>query len=427
MATQDIKNTMRLRYRLRPPGAGTNPDRLRTLYIRLKVNGSTAPDYATGIQVAARHWNQVSQCVTGSSEESRLLNNQLQHVRNQHAALFESLLRAGKVPTARSIKDAWTMPVVPIPLLLQAATAYVSHLKGLRKTNEAIAPATLRRIIGGFRYLKKFIHAHHQKAKDVPLDVVTIRWAKEYNTYLCGQVRPNGKPVRAPNSAIRYVMHLRPLFDYLIEQEQVTVNPLTTLRLKREPGKAVTFLEDIHLQRLADLPLLEPLALVRDVVMMLCYTGLDLKDLRRFLKHPDHYIATTMSGEKKIVIDRGKTASDCHIPILPGVLDVIKRNTGSRLPSEQHINRMLKVFQASIGFPHTLTAKICRKTAGTLFLNAGFSLEVVSKILGHNSTKTTERYYTRITSKRVDQEMVRVGTVIVPLPVRPGHNQQQVV
>ena len=49
-----------------------------------------------------------------------------------------------------------------------------------------------------------------------------------------------------------------------------------------------------------------------------------------------------------------------------------------------------------------IDARMCRRTFGQRYLDSGLDIESVSILMGHSSTKTTERFYSR---KRLDQAM----------------------
>ena len=51
-----------------------------------------------------------------------------------------------------------------------------------------------------------------------------------------------------------------------------------------------------------------------------------------------------------------------------------------------------------------IDARMCRRTFGQKYLDNGLDIESVSILMGHSSTKTTERFYSR---KRLDQAMAQ--------------------
>ncbi|WP_460673727.1 site-specific integrase [Larkinella ripae] len=74
----------------------------------------------------------------------------------------------------------------------------------------------------------------------------------------------------------------------------------------------------------------------------------------------------------------------------------------------QRVNRNLGVIEKRLGLPFRLSTKICRKTAGALFLLRGYRTEAVQKILGLQHLRTLERNYLHLYSELVDESMQRL-------------------
>ena len=66
----------------------------------------------------------------------------------------------------------------------------------------------------------------------------------------------------------------------------------------------------------------------------------------------------------------------------------------------------LKVLADAAGVDKPISSHWARHTCGMLLLNKGVSMEVVAKILGHSSIKTTERVYAKVLRKTVVREVI---------------------
>ena len=69
--------------------------------------------------------------------------------------------------------------------------------------------------------------------------------------------------------------------------------------------------------------------------------------------------------------------------------------------TNQKYNIALKKLAAVAGIDKPLSTNWARHTGATLLLNAGVPMQIVSKILGHSSTKMTERVYAKLLDKTV--------------------------
>ena len=109
------------------------------------------------------------------------------------------------------------------------------------------------------------------------------------------------------------------------------------------------------------------------------------------------------------------------VPIPPDVQDIVRRylylrhayvfesgiDSHALFPSKESrdgylsgntLRRMKDRVEDDIGIRFDL--RQCRRTFGQLYLNNGLDLESVSVLMGHSSTKTTEKFYSR---RRNDQ------------------------
>ena len=147
--------------------------------------------------------------------------------------------------------------------------------------------------------------------------------------------------------------------------------------------------------------------IVRDLFLFSCYTGLAYSDAEKLT--PDDI--TGESGERWIKIRRKKTEKETVIMLLPKALDIIERckgiKKGKLLPyiTNQKMNLYLKIIADQCGVKQELITHVARHTfATTVTLMNGVSLEVVQRMLGHSSIKTTE-IYAKIVNERIRNEM----------------------
>ena len=156
-----------------------------------------------------------------------------------------------------------------------------------------------------------------------------------------------------------------------------------------------------------DLPGLD---LVRDVFLVQCFTGLafiGVSELR-----PEHIVPDN-EGNMWIRKARTKTKVMCNIPLLDIPLQIIEKykehplcqKKGVLLPvlCNQKMNSYLKEISDFCGIKKNLTTHTGRHTFSTVVALANnVSLENVAKMLGHTSTKMTQRY-----AKVLDQSILR--------------------
>ncbi len=290
---------------------------------------------------------------------------------------------------------------------LTLAGCYKNYLDYL-KTHGNLSESTLEKWGYGFNYLVEFLKRTNELHRAI--SSANIPWARRYHTWLVQENK------MSPDSATRYVNRLNSTMIYLVETGEIDGNPLHELKLPRGRTKDVYFLENEHLEKFWNLELKGKARVCQWWMGVIFLTGLDYVDAVQYVEDREKYERATSYG-KKIVIRRSKPPkAECHIPVLPELEALLKMRPAGSPPPDWEINREMKAVEVLIGFEQRLTCKIGRKTAGYLFLQKGFRLEAVSKILGHSSIAITERYYVKATGSIVDREMEKVCEANTPLP-----------
>jgi integrase/recombinase XerD len=134
---------------------------------------------------------------------------------------------------------------------------------------------------------------------------------------------------------------------------------------------------------------------LRAMILVMRFTGLRIRDVVTLRK--DHI----KSG--KVFLRTAKTGTDVYCPIPPMVTDALEKvgakgeyyfwsGTSKAKSAVGNYQRALRILFDSAKLPD-VTAHIFRHTLATELLMAGQPLEMVAQIVGHTSTKVTEKSY----------------------------------
>ncbi len=142
---------------------------------------------------------------------------------------------------------------------------------------------------------------------------------------------------------------------------------------------------------------------VADLFLLQCFTGMAYVDLMNFDK-------TKHLQKDFICINRQKSDTESLIPILPHA-KILLEKYNYKMPriTNQKYNAYIKEVAEITGIEKQLTTHVGRKTCGSILLNEGISIEVVSRILGHRDTKITQHIYARVNELRINREMEAVN------------------
>lgn len=134
------------------------------------------------------------------------------------------------------------------------------------------------------------------------------------------------------------------------------------------------------------------------------YTCMRIGDFKKF--------GEQMLKENKLIYmpektDRAEKIIKLELPAISRriLLEVIRYlESGGKFKSEQNINDDLKKIAVLTGVNPKLHNHMARHTFATNFLRIGGSQEVLQRIMGHSSIRTTQRYVHMI-DERIDREM----------------------
>lgn len=174
------------------------------------------------------------------------------------------------------------------------------------------------------------------------------------------------------------------------------VNPLEGAKLKDPENRVERFLSADETQRLKEAVEESPNFMLRYVVALLLLTGcrkrelLDAKWDQVSFERKSWYIPTTKTGRPR------------HVPLSEDAVNVLRSIPRFDacpyiVPNPDTMKPFVSVYNAwdnarkRAGMPD-LRMHDLRHSAASNLVNSGQSLYVVSKVLGHSSVKTTERY-----------------------------------
>lgn len=153
---------------------------------------------------------------------------------------------------------------------------------------------------------------------------------------------------------------------------------------------------DMHLRSLLE---------SRDLFLMQCYTGMAYVDLMSFdfQSVKDVEIGSIVHGT------RHKTGTTFSFIITDEAKDILERY-GYKLPKlpNQKYNARLKLVADAAGIEKNITSHMGRRSAGSIWLNSGIPLEVVSRCLGHSSLLTTQKAYAKVLDKTIAEAFAKV-------------------
>ncbi|MCE4564655.1 site-specific integrase [Maribellus sp. CM-23] len=376
------------------------------VYVRFTLK-SKRVELSTGIYCHPDNWDEVGQQIKGRNETAKILNNRLSNIQNEIQDYYNQLKSNNEEFDVISIKNK-LLNIDESKGIVNIFDYYLNSI--LEKLNKGYSMETYKHYKSSRKRLAAFIKYHYSK-KDYPVESIDYKFLDAFDVYLKKRFKVH------QNTAWNYHKHLRRVLNLAISMDHINKNPYNKYKVKLKETHR-EFLTTEELSKLEEKEIqIERLAVVRDIFVFACYTGLSFSDISKLsIMHLQKGIDEKMW----IIIDRSKTGNRCRIPLLPKAKEILhqysnypkNQSKGLLLPvlTNQKMNSYLKELGDICGIKKEVTMHVARHTFATsVTLEHGVPIETVSKMLGHTSLKTTQ-IYARIVDKKISEDMELLQT-----------------
>ena len=377
---------------------GMCPLNVRITYLKKRK------EISSGIMVNPAHWDAKLQMVISKSFSEEQLNQQLEI---QIAAIRKSYLKLKLSGGEFNVEDIFTSylgkPVIKDYGLIQYFKEYLNKKEKL--IGKDIQYVTWKKSNYVYLQLVEFIKWKYGK-NDLPLNKLKPHFINDFEYFLKTERR------QVQITINKTLQRFRKPVRVAVSEGYLEKDPFAQ-HLPGRAKKEVVFLSSEELDKLEKYNFTQSrLALVKDLFVFCCYTGLAYREMSDLKKE---HIVKGFDGNQWIQMKRHKTDKMISVPLLPkakAILDKYNTAETNALPkfSNQKINSYLKEIAGVVGINKSITHHMARKTfASTVLLYNDVPMEIVSELLGHSSMKITQEYYGKIIQKKVGEEMKRIS------------------
>jgi site-specific recombinase XerD len=228
--------------------------------------------------------------------------------------------------------------------------------------------------------------------KEILFSDINERFINDYRQYMLNTLSNN------ENTASKSLRVLRTFVNISIRFGYIKTNPFQYTSIKKVDGKR-DFLSIEELNKLVDhySKYNFTKSIEKDILgyfLFACYTGLRYSDLKTFSR--DAIIADS------IHLRMHKTGNLVNIPLSKKAKKFLPANA-FRIYCNKVTNRVLKKIGIELGLNKKLTCHVARHTFATVSISLGIPIEVVSKLLGHTSIRTTQVYAKIVDTVKVNE------------------------
>ena len=348
------------------------------------TTGGKREKIPTRVFVFAPHWDKKKQRIKNTAPYADASNMELNRFELALLTLHENMTRLGNVPTRQDFNRA-----LGIANPTEAAADFVDFCRKWLLTRKDLALGTVNQLNSEINKLEAW------KTPFTFADL-TKKTMTEYHAHLT-ELGNN------PNTIQKSMKKIRMFLNAAVQQEIIPTNPLDGITYKGVSPTVIESLMD------AEITKLEGYTGKREktakLFLLQCYTGFAHADLETL--RPEHIYED--KGHHWISKGRKKTDVNALIPVFPktrALLEYFDFDYNGQLPVvvQQKYNKYLKEIATELNIKTPLSSHVGRKTAGMVLLDNGVPLETVSRILGHKSVATTQKWYAKIRAGRIAKD-----------------------
>jgi len=372
------------------------------LFLRITVDGKRC-ELSIKRKIELQYWDSHKGKIKGSNPTAKQLNKFLEEIKSRLYKIQGKFVADGRSYTAEMVRNAFQGKDIKYKTLL---TIYEEHNGEISElVGREFSSGAYQRHLRTARHLKTFIRKEYGR-EDINVKEVDLKFINRFEHYL--------KTLRtcAHNTVTKYVTNLKKIMRICYANDWITKDPFYHWKAKwKKVERDILNERELRTLMQAELPS-KRLDQVRDIFIFCCFTGLSYIDVQKL---SNNHIVLAMDGEKWIKIKRSKTDTMSSIPFLHIAEQIVDKYSidsktdkdGQLLPviSNQKLNTYLKEIAKLCGIHKKLTFHLSRHTfATTVTLANGVPIESVSKMLGHQSLKTTQ-IYAKVIDKKLKNDM----------------------
>lgn len=372
------------------------------IYLRITIDG-TRIEFSTSKFIEQSKWNRTSGKVKGTTEEARTLNGYLDIMKTKVLETEKFMINNDLEINAQTFKNKFLGIEERKRMLIPIFEVHNAQMKEL--LGKGFAQNTYKKYETSLKHTKAFLKFQY-RIDDINISKIDLPFINDYDFYLRNTKKCNN------NSTIKYIRNFGKIVKQCYANGWINRDPFLNYKGKVKEVDRI-FLSEQELQMIINKELKTiRLSLVRDIFIFSCFTGLAYIDVCNLTKSN---VSIGIDGDKWIFTHRQKTESASRIPLLSIAQMTIDKyenhpqcvNQQKLLPvlSNQKMNAYLKEIADICGIEKELTFHIARHTfATTVTLSNGVPIETVSKMLGHNTLRSTQ-HYAKILDTKVSDDM----------------------
>lgn len=355
-------------------------------YVELRITYNRKQKFAsTGITCYPNQWNVKNECVINSSDSDEL-----------NAILIK--LRQKTLQIIGKMTENGLYDINAIPTILKQESVDITFVDYVyrRIQKKKVSENTHRTYITMYNKLVEYGKLTYFS----DITQKNIRNFSEWlHNYSWNEKDKYGKTIKrtySQASIYKITSNVSLFISDAVVDGYINENPYVTKRMNESKGGTrideYLTIEEVGKIEKSVMPT-KSLAEARDLFLIQCYTGLSYIDLMTY----DFTTIKDTKGMKLCTGKRVKTGVEFAFVVTDKIREILSKYKYiiPKVPNQKY-NIKLKLIADASSIDKNITSHMGRRTAGSIWLNSGIPIEVVSKCLGHSSIAMTQRAYAKI-------------------------------
>jgi len=369
---------------------------------RITVDGQIA-QFSLKEEVAQDCWDAKKGRTTGKTRLQIKINKKIGQTEKTIRNIYDRTVETAGYVTAEQIKNELTGTARRAETLLALFREHNQEYQ--KRVGIDRSESTYYRYECSYNHLSRFILSKYGMS-DYPLKQLDMSFIDQYDLYLCVDAGLSS------NSMAGHIIKLKKIITRAINQRTLLHDPFPDY-VQNKPKYKYRHLSKDELKTIMSAQIQsKAVRFIRDMFIFSSFTGLAYSDMRR-LSEPD--LLKMSNGSIWIKISRTKTKVESNIRLMEIPLSIIEKYRPERkgkqlfnIPSSGSVSRNMREIERLCRIGH-LHFHMARHTFATLIcLTNGVSMEALSKMMGHNSIRSTQ-IYGEITSQKVGTDMKKLA------------------
>ncbi|MDR3008657.1 MAG: tyrosine-type recombinase/integrase [Sphingobacterium sp.] len=396
------------------------------LIVRITLKDQQPKEVPVGTTILPENWSVDTKTVRKADPEYKAINNKIKGILVDLSRVYDKLFLEYDQVSPLMIKRAYfgKPPIEPpkktelaeVATLLKSFDNFIENFEVLtakKKRAEGTLrqwKATKKKVFEYLRYRKRKNQEEKEEKEekeitdfkeeltrvDIHFNEINATFGNAMYEYLTLYAISK----LSDATAKKHIKKLKHIIKIAVESDIIPKNPIAGFKCGGDTNEVIP-LEWEEVERIYNKNFgIQRLDEVADAYIFQCYTGFAYQDLYGLSK--DNIILVGRQKERWLCKHRGKTGVMEMVPMLPIIESIIEkyknhpicimRNALLPILSNTNYNGYLKEIGAICGIKRELNTHLARHTFADIMLNLGMPLEDVSKMLGHKTTRTTQRY-----------------------------------